>query len=130
MNISPIMNNSLTFSMKFTPEIEVKCLSHLRTFTDENKKQEFIKLKKEADNILSRISYNNKDIKYGSIVRKNGKDYFRHSINLHNKTTKLSTDDTDNIDLFLGHFLWSPLEELTECIYEVYPHDNKPIHKK
>ncbi len=116
MNISPIKINSPSFSMKFSPEIEEKYLLHLHSIKDEDKKQNFIALKQKADMVLNKLPYND-NIKYGCVVRKNGKDYFRHSINLKQECLKLSPDDTNNIELFFGFFLWNSLKEF----FEIFP---------
>ena len=39
MNITPIKENTLTFSMKFAPEIEAKYIAYKNNITDEDKKQ-------------------------------------------------------------------------------------------
>lgn len=123
MNITPIKENTLTFSMKFAPEIEAKYIAYKNNITDEDKKQKFINLKKEADIVLKKLPYND-NIKYGCIVRKDGKDYFRHSLNINQRNLKLSIDDTISIEHFFGFFLWRSMKELFE-IFPIYL-QNKP----
>ena len=116
MNISPIKVNTQSFAMKFAPEIEEKYLLHLNEITDENQREKFTKLKQEADRILDRVSFDDNSIKYGSIVRKGGKDFFRHTINSNGKTLKNFTDEeTNSINNFFGYLLWHAYDIYLNC---------------
>ena len=103
--------------MKFSAEIEKKFQEELNNTDDELKKTELIRRKTIADDVLDRFYPDKENINYGSIKKKNNKDYFAHTLNTPYEKLQISIDDMSNIYQFLGYFAWYSLEEILKKVF-------------